>query len=303
MEMNHDIMKEYAFILSKTKKKLFKKPKYEEASGDLSYLAQTLKNQLCPAYAGLMLHSKAKCEHEMRNFRKEIEVLKEAGELFLEAEKEIADIGCATLQTYLNYGVYCFNQAIKLQIELRDYHCCIWLSLRVARLLSKLSHYQDALRTLKSALNLLPENTTDLLILRDEIIRIEIVTRDYDDALKHAKFIRETAKHMPDNYTELFSKNELTYMLLVLVRRVKDGRYEKELKELVSDYHPDDVLSGSSITMVDNKLFFLMQGLLMAYLVEDWDNIEEIEPNFDYTLTPGQMQLFYTIHTKQRSVK
>ena len=299
MDVNHNILKDYVDILSKTKKKFgFKKPNHEEISKELDELAKILKSQDCKPYAGLVLQSKAISDGEIGDTYVQINTLLEAAELFFATEKDTADLRCVSIQSYLASGLHCFKTAIRLYIKLEDLYSALHLCQRLAKTLRGFSHFHDALVTLKYALTILPEESSELLPFRRDIINISIVVKAYQQALQYSKEIRTFGKKLPGTHTELVTGNELTYMMLVLLLHVKMGKYEGELNELIAEYNPSDVLAEKKVTFVDDYMYFQMQGMLMSYLVEDLDGIREMGEVFNDYLTPHQAQLFHLLVTK-----
>ena len=299
MDVNHDILKDYVDILAKTKKKFgFKKPNHEEVSVQLDRLAKVLKSQDCKPYAGMVLQSKANSDAELGDTNAQVATLLEAAELFFATEQATADLRCVTIQSYLASGLYCFKTAIKIQVKNQDFHSAIYMSQRLAKTLRGFSHYHDALLSLKYALTLIPEKSPELLPFRQDIIEISIVIKAYQQALRYSKEIRNIGKNLQGMYSELLSQNELTHMMLVLFLHVKKGKYQAELKELIDEYNPSDVLAEKKVTFVDEYLYFQMQGMLMSYILENFNGIREMGEFFNEFLTPHQAQLFHLLVTK-----
>ena len=299
MDPDHDILRDYVEILSKTKKKFgFKKPNHQEISEELDRLAKILKSQDCKPYAGLVLQSKANSEAALGDTQAQVDTLLEAAEMFFATEQDTADLRCVSIQSYLASGLHCFKTAIGIKVKEEDFLTALYLSQRLARKLRSFSHYHDALVTLKYALTLIPEELSELIPVRQDIINISIVVKAYQQAVRYSKEIRIFGRKLPGTYSDLVRENELSYMMLVLLVHVKKGKYEAELNELIAEFNPCDVLAEKKVAFVDKYLYFHMQGMLMSYMLDNLPGIQELGDVFHDYLTPHQAQLFHLLVTK-----
>eukprot|EP00800_Vazella_pourtalesii_P007029 TRINITY_DN19266_c0_g1_i1.p1 TRINITY_DN19266_c0_g1~~TRINITY_DN19266_c0_g1_i1.p1 ORF type:complete len:308 (-),score=53.79 TRINITY_DN19266_c0_g1_i1:68-991(-) len=299
MDPNHDILKEYSACLARTKKKFgFKKPDHAAVSEDLKRLAKVLKMQNCKPYAAMVLESKAKSDAELGDTYMQVEVLIEAGELFFATEKDTADMRCVSIQYYLASGIHCFNMAVKIEVREKHFYHAVCMLKRLAKLLRRLSQYHEAIFALNYALTLLPPEIPELLPFREEIITICIVIMEYRQALVRSTEIRNIGKRLRGIRAALVRQNELTYMLLVLYLHEKNIRCEEEFNDLIAEYNPHDILT-KNVDLVDEELFYHMQGLLGAYAKEDLDTVKEMGDVLCPLMTPHQSQMFYLLYTKK----
>lgn len=302
MDIRKNTLEDYISIVNKTKKKftVMKRPNFTEASDSLSRMANSLESQNSLPYAGMVMLSKARFQEAMNNASAEAEATVEAGSLFFRAEQETAALGALSLQNYLAAGMNCYLLAVQLHAKNQNYHICISISLKLACLLKELSHYQDSLSVLQSSLNYYPRDSPSVLPIWQAILDTNIVIKNNDEAMSACLEIKKAIKFLPGPYSELVSKNEVTYVLLVLLLHAENVQYEAELDKLMRNYHPEDILNTQRIPYLDESIFYKLQTLILAYKYKETDVLCQEESELIPYLSSEQQFIFYQLTNKTK---
>lgn len=113
-----DPWQEYKAISGRLKKRFLRKPNLAEASRSFERLARRLEKQEADYhYAGFCRLGVARCEHSAGNLAGETGGLVAAGQLFVKAEREKADLSLPSYEDNLNIAIHCYGHAIRVHLE------------------------------------------------------------------------------------------------------------------------------------------------------------------------------------------
>ncbi len=96
-----DPWQEYKGISAKLKRRFLRRPNVAEATREFAQLANRLKDDDCPHYAGLCHLAIARCEHQNSNPAAESNALKKAARFFLEAEQDRKKLGLPGKENFI----------------------------------------------------------------------------------------------------------------------------------------------------------------------------------------------------------
>lgn len=163
MDRDFDVLGQYRAIASKLKRRFLKKPNVSEASDQFGSLAKELKRQDCPQYAGFCSLAKARCENTLSNATGEVEALTEAARLFLEAEKNCAELRCPAFEEHLTEAIHLFNQAIKTHCAQGNSALGACLCLEIGDALRHMNRPHEAMVHYQHAAELQHQNPIDAI--------------------------------------------------------------------------------------------------------------------------------------------
>ena len=206
MDRDFDVFGTYRAITTKLKKRFMKKPNFAEASEGYGLLANTLKQQDCPQYAGFCCVAKARAENAMGNSVAEGESLLDAARLFFNAEKRNIDLRCPALQEHVTESIHLYNQIVKLYQRQGNYGLASLAALECGYCLLSIRHIEEAYNHFLAAADIQRSfNFFDYITTLQIAANCKLQMCDYTTGLKHLLEISAACKELPKESRSSYS--------------------------------------------------------------------------------------------------
>ncbi|XP_062519853.1 40-kDa huntingtin-associated protein-like [Corticium candelabrum] len=185
MNPNEDVLGAYRDITGRLKKRLFsKKISASQASEELSALGRRLNNQTAYPYAAFCSQAVARCEREAGNEQREVEAMTDAARRYMKSVKENRRLGMLSLQEDCVSSIQCYRSAISLYIAQGQQILAGSLAVEVADVVCcDLENFQQAVPFYRQAVELLGQNSSQLLCAMRKLASCYIKSNDLESAL------------------------------------------------------------------------------------------------------------------------
>lgn len=289
----YEVLDQYRNITSKLKKRFLRKPNETEASESFATLGQQCESQDLPQYAALSWTAAARCEGTLGNAVNETSYLLCSARQFLKAEEENVNIGCTSVSTeHLQAGLLNYTHASRRYGE--DCLIPIGLDLEIADFLKRMGR-TEYLETYLENVVQLSDGTQDIHLHCLELLASYFVSSgEYVLALNTFQEITKLLETLPRNgqRCEMLLKCEVTSVFLLLILRPSPQNIASNLAKILEKYTWGDHNDSSLQTCrMSEKLFLLMQSLVIICQSLDTSSLEDIESEFWEFLSTEQKDL------------
>lgn len=306
-----DFLGQYKLISNKLKKKFLRKPNVAEASEEFVALAKELENQECPHYAAFCCLAVARCEHTLGNYVGETRSLIKAAQLFLETEEQNHKLLCPGFDENLNAALSCYSHAIKVYLDNNKVSLAASLCLEVGQCLRLLGRTAQAIPHFRKAADLQCSCPLSYLNSLDHVATCKIETGDFNGALNVFTEMYSLAKERggaTNNkslgfYTSILSKCEVTSVLLLLLLQPPPQKLKTEHAHLLERYAWESSEDDSSVSVLGEDLFLLLQSTVMACQSRDLGALKSLRNDLWPLLSPEQNHLLHElVHRMTESI-
>lgn len=302
MDRDLDVFGIYRGITSRIKKRFLKKPNFTEASEQFGSLANALKNQECPQYAGFCFVAKARCENTVGNAIAEGESLLQAARLFFKEEKDNIDLRCVAVQEHVTEAVHLYNQTVKLYQKEGNYGLAALASLECGHNLLLINHTEEAYcHFIRAAEIQRPYNFFDYLSTLLVAANCKLLINDYSTGLKHLLEITTACNELTKEDRSSYSLNqilqyvEISTVLTLLILRNCPMDMKEEHSKVMERYTWESDNENDEIGVLPEDIFLLIQSVVMATQAEDGDILLEMENELYVHLDAVQCDLLHKI--------
>lgn len=302
MDRDFDVFGTYRSITTKLKKRFLKKPNFAEASEQFAQLANTLKGQECPQYAGFCCIAKARCENAVGNSVAEGESLLQAARLFFETERKNITLRCPALEEHITESIHLYNQIVKLYQKEGNFGLASLASLECGYNLLLLGRYEEAYCHFVQAADIQkPYNFLDYIITLQIAANCKLSLNEYSTALRHFLDITAACNELSresrsnHNLSSILQSLEVSTVLSLLLLRSCPIDMKNEHSKIMERYTWESYNENEETDILPEDLFLLIQSVVMATQAEDGDILKEMESELYIHLDNLQCDLLHKI--------
>lgn len=293
----YEILDQYRHISSKLKKRFLRKPNETEALESFTALGQQCESQDLPEYAAINWIAAARCEGTLGNTIGETSYLLRAARQFLKAEKQDVDIGGIRVPTdNLQASLACYSHASSRYAE--DSSIPLGLELEIIDFLQLIDRKECTQMYLNNAIELSKHKRDSHVHCLDLLASHFVSIGDYVPALYTYQKICLLLESLSANghRCELLLKCEVYSVFLLLILRPSPQNISPELAKVLEKYTWGDQNDPSlQACKMSEKLFLLMQSIVIICQSLDTSNLQEIESDFWPYLDTQQKDLLRTL--------
>eukprot|EP01137_Pigoraptor_chileana_P019518 Opistho-2@80664 len=299
MASNVDFMASYKAISAKLKKRLMRKPNYGEAIEQFSELQNLILREGNTPYAAFCALAVARCEQALGNGLGEADKAAKAGQLYMEAEMDYAEMNYPSFEQYAVEAVHCYLLAIETYLSLRRIPLAASLYTELANAMRMLNRPHEAMQFYEKAAGYQVASTplVALASLRSAT-ECKIEVGDFDAAIVTLTEIIELAMdkcldtdkaegwfealtaestgkkdYRRGPYFDFVGWAEITRLLLLLYMQPTQLATKPEYAQImekyaVGSYDPSDSSGVSMIVpthaFIRSDVFILLQSVVLA---------------------------------------
>ncbi len=293
---------DYRAISLKLKKRFLRRPNVSEASELFSKLSKRLKDDEQPEYEALAHLACARCENAASNADVEVEALVAAVRAFIEAHE--VKVGAPTYNEHLLSAVNTANHAVnKLLAERDDSIRAGALCAEVAVALRKAGNISEALEFHKRSAEIRQTSALEYLHQREAVGECYLDLGDDYNALEVFSEVAEVAgergKPPIGAYADILARCEVYRVLLLLILEATPTTVKPALMNVLDKYAwtskkyawESEEAAQDTFAYLSEEVFYLLQSLVMAMQVRDFEAVLQLEDHLAPLLEPQPKKL------------
>eukprot|EP00095_Tigriopus_kingsejongensis_P006122 snap_masked-scaffold98_size375582-processed-gene-1.11 protein:Tk06122 transcript:snap_masked-scaffold98_size375582-processed-gene-1.11-mRNA-1 annotation:"hypothetical protein BRAFLDRAFT_115297" len=304
----NDFLTEYKAIASKLKKRFLRRPNVAEANEQFLRLAKRLRSEDEPQYEALCHLAVARCEQSVGNHSAEAEALIAASRAFLAAEMKIQDLNCPSFEEHLVSAIHSYIHAIRLLEEEDQPSRAGGLCVELGHALFKLEKFSEAQSFYQRAADLRSSTILEHAHAKEKVGDCLIRVGDFYGALVVLTEISTTAEEyggqpVSSVYADILGRSEVLRVFLLLLMEPTAQSMSPHLTVVLEKYaweYDDPMAAEVTTKFLSEKVFILLQSLVMAVQTNDLSSLVELEDSLVPLLDPRAKGLLRKLVTMKQ---
>lgn len=295
MTEDEDILHQFKTINNKLKKKFMRRTNLNEPIEQFTVLANNCEKNELPQYAGLCLSAIVNCELSRKNYVDAAFASIKAGDQFVRAHRDANELGCyspsdeylqAALNSYTRSRTFYKNSPLEESLN--------WKTVSAtSHVLDEDRRPEESLSWLRSKVEIRQNDVPYLEKVVSRMIKIKDYTGALDVCSKIIDAVYQLCGPRPFGvHVDILRKYEITIILLLLILKPNPRKLSTTFSNMLEKYTwIEDSFNSSSESILPEKLFFLVQSLVMNCHINNSENIRSVEKELIRYLDAEQIDL------------